>query len=154
MTSQPTNLEKNLLAAFNAENVLTSADVARITGYKETTVMNYLPILVRKRRLWRVSRGQYSLDPHPVEVFAQQDDVLRAFRAFSFVTTRYVSQQTGLRPTTVYKTAQLLVKRGLLNRVRKGVYSATHSVVRPGDRAQNTPRSSSKVMADRHQRSV
>lgn len=124
MTSATTNMEREILGAFKTyDDVLSCEQVAQITGYKVTTVRNVLPALAQRKHIWRLSKGLYSLDPHPVEFFAQQDYVLAAFQERSFVSTRYVRQKTGLKPGLVLKIAGELVAKGQLFKIRPGVYS-------------------------------
>lgn len=132
MINTLSNPEREALAAFRTSTeVLNCEDVAERTGYKVTTVRNILPRLAEGGHIWRLAKGFYSFDPHPTDFFADQDYVLAAFRDHSVVSTDYVRGKTGLPRDLVFKICNRLAEKGLIYKIRPGVYSC-----RPAPAAQ------------------
>jgi len=116
-------LADKLLGIFNQGEVLTIRDVARRSGYGETTATCYLPKLVNAGRLWRVAHGKYSLDPEADSVFDDQRAIMEAVRGRSFWTARFARRVAKLPLPAFAAAMRQLLKRGVVKPVRRGVYS-------------------------------
>ena len=129
-------LADKLLAVFVGDEVLTLREIADRSGYGDSTVVCTMSALARDRRCWRVAHGRYSMSPRKRDAeFTLKDQVLKAFRAFSFTTTRYVTAQTGICSSQVASLAKQLVKEGKLHKIRRGVYSAEDRVMSDYEKA-------------------
>lgn len=118
-------LGEKLLDVFVGDEVLTLREIADRSSYGDSTVTCAMPKLAKDRRCWRVGHGLYSMSPRKRDAeFTLKDKALKAFRAFSLTTIRYVTEQTGMPSTQVSALAKQLVKEGKLHKIRRGVYSA------------------------------
>lgn len=119
-------LGNKLLAVFVGDEVLTLQEVAKRSGYGNSTVTCYLPQLVTEGRLWRVAHGRYSLSPRASDaIYTQKEKVLAAFRVHSFNTSAWVRKHTGLSTPIVAQCVKELARAGQLHKIRRGVYSAS-----------------------------